>query len=89
MISSLDQHYEKLKSSFMQSAWCYIKRYEEWHGRYPNVGEMGLYNSIFVDKTEDNMKRYFATSAIPFAIKNMPKKYDTVEEFLKGEEFYE
>ena len=45
---------------------------------------MELYTSLFVDKTNDNINKYFKDSKIKFAIKEMAKKYDDVNDlFIK------
>lgn len=82
-ICSLDEHYARLKNSFEESAYVYLKQIKEKKEVYPRLENMGIYASLFVDKDEDSMKRYFSNSAIPFAIANMPKKYDSIEEFIR------
>jgi len=84
-ICSLEEHYKRLKDYFEDSAYCYLTR-QKVRGGIPNLEEMGLYASLFVDKTDENMRKYFSKSVIPFAIKNVPKKYDSIEEFLKEKE---
>lgn len=79
-ICSLEEHYDRLKNSFDNSAKNFIDRFEEMRGRTPRYDEMGLYASLFVEKTPENMQRYFFKSAIPFAIKEMPKKYQSIED---------
>lgn len=82
-ICSLEEHYARLKNSFEESTYIYLNRMKEKKGRYPHLENMGIHASLFVDKDEENMKRYFSNSAIPFAIKNMQKKYDSIEEFIQ------
>lgn len=83
-ICTLEEHYEKLKKGFDESARIFARRFNEIEGRMPRVDEMELYTSLFVDKTSDNMNKYFKDSKIKFAIKEMAKKYDDVNDlFIK------
>lgn len=81
-ICSLEEHYNKLKKTFEKSAYLYLKRLKNKQGGYPKLENMGIYASLFVDKDEGSMKRYFSNSAIPFAIQNMSRKYNSIEEFV-------
>lgn len=81
-ICSLEEHYNKLKNSFEKSAYTYLKQIKNRRGGYPKLENIGIYASLFVDKDEDSMKKYFSNSAIPFAIQNMPRKYNSIEEFI-------
>lgn len=85
-ICTLEEHYAKLKNTFEDSAYLYLSRLKEMKGEIPAFETMGLYASLFVDKSDENMRRYFSKSSIPFAIRNMPKKYESVEEFIKMRE---
>ncbi|MCQ2548471.1 MAG: acyltransferase [Lachnospiraceae bacterium] len=85
-IYTLDQYYEKLSKDFETSAACYFNRYREVYGQYPRLENVGLYATLFVEKSDSNMKKYFSQSAIPFALKNMEKRYDTIEEFMEKQE---
>ena len=82
-ICTIEEYYCKLKNTFEKSAYCYFKRHLDVNNKIPNMENVGLYASLFVDKNDENMKKYFSSSAIPFAIKNMPKKYNNVDEFMK------
>lgn len=85
-ICSLEEHYKKLKEKFEDSAYCYLHQKKIKRGCYPRLENMGLYASLFVDKTDENMKKYFEHSAIPYAIKNMPQKYNSINEFMNRRE---
>ena len=53
-------------------------------GNYPELENMGLYATLFVDKDKESMKKYFSNSKIPYALKNMEKKYSTIDEFIRN-----
>lgn len=88
-ICSLNEQYKKLKEGYEKSALQYIERFQQINGHTPNYLEMGGYASLFIEKNENNMQYYFGHSAIPNAIKNMPPKYDSVEEFIKHMKYTE
>lgn len=79
-ICSLDEYYKKLQNSFDESALLTIDVLEKAYGKTPSLEKLGLYASLFVDKTPQNMEKYFSNSSIPFAISKMNKKYDSYEE---------
>lgn len=81
-ICSLDEHYEKLKNEFENSAYIVANEFIQRTGNIPEIYDMELYASLFIDKTDENINKYFNNSRIKEAIKNMPKKYNTVKEFL-------
>lgn len=72
-ICSLDEHYQRLQNSFDESALITIESLENMYKKRPSLEQLGLYASLFVDKTPQNMNKYFANSNIPFAIKKMKK----------------
>lgn len=79
-ICTLEEHYRRLQNSFDESALITINRLEEIYGQVPSLDKLGLYASLFVEKTPENMKKYFANSKIPFAICKMKKKYNSYEQ---------
>lgn len=81
-ICSLDEHYEKLKMQFEQSACNVANKFISIHGKMPEIENMELYASLFIEKSDENMEKYFSKSHIKEAIKNMPKKYDSINELL-------
>lgn len=81
-ICTLEEHYMKLKLGFEDSARIFANRFKEIEGRFPRIDEMELYKALFIDKTEENMEKYFNNSKIKFAIKEMPKKYDNIEDMF-------
>ena len=79
-ICTLEEHYQRLQKSFDESALITIDCLERVHGEIPSLEQLGLYASLFVDKTPQNMKKYFANSKIPFAIGKMKKRYNSYDE---------
>lgn len=79
-ICSLEEHYQRLQRTFEESTLITIDRLEKVYGKTPTLEQLGLYASLFIDKTPQNMKRYFGNSHIPFAIDKMKKKYNCYDE---------
>lgn len=83
-ICTLDDHYKKLSNDYINSAKVFVNRFREKHGRLPEISEMELYTTLFVDKNKENMDKYFRNSYIKFAIKEMPKKFNSVNELINN-----
>lgn len=77
-ICSLEEHYQKLSSDYINSAKIFANRFRELRGRLPEISELELYTTLFVDKNE----KYFKNSHIKFAIKHMHKKFNSVNELV-------
>lgn len=54
------------------------------NNRYPDISEMGFYTSLFVDKTDENMNKYFANTKDPELIRKIAKRFDSVLELMEG-----
>lgn len=81
-ICSLEEQYKKGKDRFVSGAKQFAESYKIHEGRYPSVEEMDIYRPLFVDKTDENMEKYFSKTnrMTKEAIRNMPKVFEGVED---------
>ncbi len=82
-IHTLDEHYKKIKDDFENSALITVKRLQEKYNSPIRLEDLGIYTSLFVEKTDENMEYYFKHSSIKDVIRVMQKKYLTIDELVE------
>lgn len=83
-ICTLQEYCERGENQIVDSARCHARQFFALHNRYPEISEMGFYTSLFVDKTDENMNKYFANAKDPELIRKIAKRFDSVLELMEG-----
>ena len=82
-ICSLEEYCDRGEAQMVESARCWAKQFYERKGRLPKVSEMGFYTVLFVDKTDENMEKYFRNAENTGVIKAIKKRYNSVSEIME------
>lgn len=82
-ICSLEDYCARGEAQMVESARCWAKQFYERKGRLPEVSEMGFYTVLFVDKTDENMEKYFKNTENTGVIKAIKKMYNSVSEIME------
>lgn len=81
-INTLEIYTEKGLAQQEESAMCWASSFVNAFGRIPEIGEMGFYRWMFLDKTQDNMEKFFNNDPFYEDYRKLPKLYNSVEEFI-------
>lgn len=82
-ICSLEDYCTKGEKQMVESARCWVKQFYDRKSRLPEVSEMGFYTTLFVDKTDENMEKYFRNTKNTSAIKAIRRTYVSVSEIME------
>lgn len=90
-IGTIEDYYKRLNENFEKNAYQFIKRKQEVDKRLPKIEETAFYKVLFLEKNEENRKKYF--EVMPFRGDNkeeaindlmkIEKKYNSIEEFME------
>lgn len=59
VIMTLDEFNNRRKQSYVQDAVRNVKHFKKIHGRLPKIEELHGFSFLFLDKTEENWRKYF------------------------------
>ena len=82
-ICSLNEYQEKLKLRFEDSLMCYINEFVRVHHYEPDIMDLESFATLFLDETDTKLSEVLRMSVLKDEICRIPRKYTSVDEFLK------
>lgn len=91
IIMTIDEYNERRKQKYIKDAARNVKHFKEVHGRVPNTEEMYGFSFLFLDKTEENWRKYFDgylsidndVSDVRDAFFNTDKAFEDYDDFIR------
>jgi len=81
-LCSLEEYVKRGEEQFIEGAKVWCRQYYERKGRYPDIADMGIYKTLFIEKTEKNVEMNFKDSDFKKVILKSPKQFNSVGELM-------
>lgn len=81
-IMTIEEYYEKCKKRYVPGAKEYVSNFEKRYGRLPEISEMGVYRTMFIDKNSVS-EEMFSDSIYKNAYMGVPKMYDSIKDLME------